>query len=57
MKRHRSALLSVAFVAQILASPLADRNPHAGAVLALILLATLVVGTSYQSIAKSPIWR
>jgi hypothetical protein len=47
-KRHRAVLISVAFVAQILVSPLADRDPHAGVVLALILLATLVVGTSYQ---------
>jgi hypothetical protein len=47
-KRHRAELISVAFVAQILASPLADRDPHAGAVLALILLATLAIGTSYQ---------
>ena len=38
-KRHRAELLGVAFVAQILASPLADDDPHAGAVLALILLA------------------
>ena len=47
-KRHRPELLSVAFVTQILASPLADHDPHAGAVLALILFATLAVGTSYQ---------
>jgi hypothetical protein len=47
-KRHRPELISVAFVAQILASPLADHDPHAGAVLALILLATLMVGISYQ---------
>jgi hypothetical protein len=47
IKRHRAVLLAVAFIAQILASPLADRDPHAGAVLALILLATLMVGTSY----------
>jgi hypothetical protein len=44
-KRHRAELISVAFVVQILASPLADRDPHAGAVLALILV-TLI-----------PIWR
>jgi hypothetical protein len=48
IKHHRAVLLAVAFIAQILASPLADRDPHAGAVLALILVATLVVGTSYQ---------
>ena len=48
IKRHRAVLLAIAFIAQILASPLADRDPHAGAILALILLATLVVGTSYQ---------
>jgi hypothetical protein len=47
IKGHRSVLLAVAFIAQILASPLADRDPHAGAVLALILLAILVVGVSY----------
>ena len=47
-KRHRPELLSVAFVAQILASPLADHDPHAGAVLALTLFATLAVGASYQ---------
>ncbi len=47
-QRPRPELLCIAFVAQILASPLADGDPHAGAVLALILLATLVVGTSYQ---------
>jgi Carboxypeptidase regulatory-like domain len=41
IKRHRAVLLAVVFIAQILASPLADRDPHAGAVLALILLATL----------------
>ncbi len=48
IKRHRSVLLAIAFIAQILASPLADRDPHAGAVLALILLAILIVGISYQ---------
>jgi hypothetical protein len=48
MKRHRPELLSVAFVVQILASPLADHDQHAGAVLALILFATLAIGTSYQ---------
>ena len=48
IKGHRSVLLAVAFIAQILASPLADRNPHAGAVLALILLVILIAGTSYQ---------
>ena len=47
-KRHRSELLSVAFIAQILASPLADHDPHTGAVLALTLFATLAVGASYQ---------
>ncbi len=47
-KRHRAELLGVAFVAQILASPLADDDPHAGAVLALILLAILMMGVSYQ---------
>lgn len=47
-KRHRPELLSVAFVVQILASPLADHDPHAGAVLALTLFATLAVGASYQ---------
>jgi hypothetical protein len=47
-KQHRPELLSVAFVAQILASPLADHDPHAGAVLALTLFATLAVGASYQ---------
>jgi len=48
VRRHRAVLLAVVFIARILASPLADRDPHAGAALALILLATLVVGTSYQ---------
>jgi hypothetical protein len=47
-RRHRAELISAAFVAQILASPIADRDPHAGAVLALILFATLAVGASYQ---------
>ena len=47
-KRHRAELISVAFVAQILASPLADRDPQAGAMLALTLLATLMLGASYQ---------
>jgi Ion channel len=47
-RRHRAELISAAFVVQILASPIADRDPHAGAVLALILFATLAVGVSYQ---------
>jgi Ion channel len=48
MKRYRPELIAVAFVVQILASPLADRDPHVGAVLALLLLATFIVGTSYH---------
>jgi Ion channel len=47
-KRHRPELISVAFIAQIMVSPLADRDPHVGAVLALILVATLTIGASYQ---------
>jgi hypothetical protein len=47
VRRHRSALLMCAFVAQILASPLADKDAHVGALLALALLTTLLVGAGY----------
>ncbi len=47
LRKHRSVLLMCAFVAQILASPVADNDPHIGALLALVLLATLLFGASY----------
>ena len=38
-----------AFVAQVLASPLADSHPRIGGVLAIVLLASLVAGASYMA--------
>src|SRR5271170_1243075 len=47
--RYRSEMLMCAFVAQVLASPLADSHPRIGGVLAIVLLASLVAGASYMA--------
>ncbi len=49
LKRYRSELLTCAFVAQMLASPLADRNPHIGGILAFILVVIMLLGASYMA--------
>src|SRR5580704_3258499 len=49
LKTHRSELLMCAFIAQMLAQPLADENPHIGGVLALLLMLLLLVGASYMA--------
>ncbi len=47
--KYRSELLTCAFIAQMLASPLADGNPHIGGLLALVLLLILLAGASYMA--------
>ena len=49
LKRYRSELLTCAFVAQMLASPLADRDPHIGGILAFILVVIMLLGASYMA--------
>src|SRR5215813_13609339 len=44
LKSHKLEVVMWIFVGQILVSPLADTHPHAGAVLGLIGLVTLLVG-------------
>jgi hypothetical protein len=45
--RHRIEIIMWALIAEMLASPLADSHPHAGAPLGLFALATLFAGVSY----------
>lgn len=47
--RYRSEMLLCAFMAEILASPLADKSAHIGALLALVELSLLFVGASYMA--------
>jgi hypothetical protein len=47
LARHRSEMLLAALVAMMLASPLADRSPHIGALLACLQLVFLLMGASY----------
>ena len=49
LKTHRSELLMCAFVAQVLASPLADKSPHIGGILALFLIVLPLIGASYMA--------
>jgi hypothetical protein len=44
LKKYRSELLMFGFIAQLLASPLADRSPRSGGVLAVSLLFLLIAG-------------
>jgi Ion channel len=48
LKRYRSELLTLAFVLQMIISPLADRNPHLGALLAIALFLMILVSGSYM---------
>jgi hypothetical protein len=48
IQKYRSELVMSALVAQLLASPVADRNAHIGGALALVVLALLFVGSSYS---------
>ncbi len=47
--KYRSELLMLAFVAEILVSPLADRHPLLGGLLALTLMALIFAGASYMA--------
>ena len=49
LRKYRSELLMCAFVAQMLASPLADSRPHIGGVLAVLLLLLILAGLSYMA--------
>jgi hypothetical protein len=49
LKTYRSELLMCAFVAQVLASPLADKSPHIGGLLAFCLLVLLLIGAAYMA--------
>jgi hypothetical protein len=46
--KYRSELVLSALVVQLLASPVADKNPHIGGALAIVVLAILFVGSSYS---------
>ena len=52
VRKYRSELLLCAFIVQILASPLADSNPHVGAALALLLLLLMLAGATYMASRK-----
>jgi Ion channel len=52
LKKHRSELLTCAFVSQMLLAPLADRDPRIGGVLALVLLLLLFVGARHLTNMK-----
>src|SRR5277367_235873 len=47
--KYRSEILMLAFVAEIVASPLADSHPRAGGLLALTLMVLIVAGASYMA--------
>jgi len=47
LSRYRSELLTCALVALMLASPLDDRSPHLGGLLALLQFLLLIVGANY----------
>ncbi|MGA9585954.1 MAG: potassium channel family protein [Terracidiphilus sp.] len=46
-QKYRSELLMSALVVQLLASPIADKNPHVGGALAVVVLVLLLAGSSY----------
>jgi len=46
---HRSELLLGAYVALVLATPLADSNPHLGGVIAFLTLLVMLAGASYMA--------
>jgi voltage-gated potassium channel len=47
--KRRSELLTCAFMAQMLASPLADKHRHLGELLALVLVVLIFAGASYMA--------
>jgi hypothetical protein len=49
VQKHRSKFLMCVLVALQLASPLADSNPHAGGVIALLVLLSLLAAASYMA--------
>lgn len=49
LQKRRSTLLLGALVALQIASPLADGDPHAGAVIAILVLLVLLAGASYMA--------
>lgn len=49
IRDNRSTLLLAVFVGLILVAPLADTHPHAGVVIALLILLSLLAGASYMA--------
>lgn len=49
LARYRSEILMCAFVAETIASPLADNHRHFGALLAVLLLAQLLIAATYMA--------
>jgi Ion channel len=52
VRRHRSELLMWAFIGETLASPAADRNPRAGAVLAVLVFLGIAAAGSFMANKK-----
>ncbi|CAN5703531.1 hypothetical protein BH10ACI4_BH10ACI4_08210 [soil metagenome] len=52
LHKYRSELLMCALIAQILASPLADSNPHIGGILAAMVLLLILAGSTYAANRK-----
>jgi hypothetical protein len=48
IRKYRSELVLSALVIQLLASPTADRNPHVGGALAVVVLVLLLASSSYS---------
>ena len=48
IQKYRSELLTCALVCELLASPLAEKNPHIGGCLALVVLILLLTGPNYS---------
>jgi hypothetical protein len=49
VSKYRSEILLCSFIAEILASPLADRSPHIGGLLALVEVLLVIVAASYMA--------
>jgi voltage-gated potassium channel len=52
IQKYRSELLTFALVAQLLVSPIADKNPHVGGIFAVFVLIVLLAGAGYSENRK-----
>lgn len=57
VRRYRSEMLLCSLIAQLLASPLADRSPHIGGLLAFAQLLLVLAAATYMANRKSCSWQ